>query len=379
MSTRWLATFESDLPRIIADLEALVRLESPSDDAQRVSQLAAWVHDRLRERGVSAELFPCPPRGDAMLASIGDRERGSLLLGHLDTVWPAGTLAEQPWRLAAGRASGPGVFDMKAGIAVGMAVLAAIVRETCASPVSLLLVPDEEVGSQASRAMTLRVASAHRQVLVLEPSLDGAAKVARKGCGVFQVRFRGRAAHAGLEPERGASALGELSRFVSFLDTLAAPAQGTTLTATLARAGSAANVVPEAAELCVDARVWSRAEADRVTAGLRGYQAAVAGVSLAVEGGFDRPPLEPTAASEALYALAHRLGQELGFELGAARVGGASDGNFVAAAGIATLDGLGPRGGGAHARDEHVLVADLPVRAALIAALVASDLRAPRS
>jgi glutamate carboxypeptidase len=370
MSTRWLSAFESDLPRIVSDLEALVRLESPSDDAARVSQLAAWVHDRLRERGVPAELRPCPPRGDAMLASVAYREGGTLLLGHLDTVWPTGTLAELPWRLDAGRASGPGVFDMKAGIAVGMAVLGALVRESRALPVSLLLVPDEELGSGASREMTVSVARRHRRVLVLEPSLDGAAKVARKGCGVFQVRFRGRAAHAGLEPEKGASALVELSRFVSFLDTLAAPAQGTTLTATLARAGSVANVVPEAAELSVDARVWSRAEADRVSAGLGGYQPAVAGVRVTVEGGFDRPPLEPTAASEQLYALARRLGEDLGFELGAARVGGASDGNFVAAAGIATLDGLGPRGGGAHARDEHVLVADLSVRAALVAALV---------
>src|SRR5574341_677092 len=175
-------------------------------------------------------------------------------------------------------------------------VLAAMAREPDAFPVSLLLVPDEELGSQASRELTLRVARRHRRVLVLEPSLEGAAKVARKGCGVFQVRFRGRAAHAGLEPEKGASALVELTRFVSFLDTLAAPAHGTTLTATLARAGSGANVVPEAAELSIDARAWSRAEADRVSAGLGGYRPTVAGVAVTVAGDFDRPPLEPTAA-----------------------------------------------------------------------------------
>ncbi len=370
MSRRWLSAFESDLPRIVADLEALVRLESPSDDGARVSALAAWIHDHLRERGVPAELRPCPPRGDAVLASVAFREGGTLLLGHLDTVWPAGTLADMPWRLDAGRASGPGVFDMKAGIAVGMAVLTAMVRESRAFPVSLLLVPDEEAGSLASREMTVSIARRHRRVLVLEPSLEGAAKVARKGCGVFQVHFRGRAAHAGLEPEKGASALAELASFVAWLPGLAAPEQGTTLTATLARAGSVANVVPEAAELTVDARAWSRAEAERVAEGLRGYRPATSGVSMAVEGGFDRPPLEPTAASEELYALARRLGEDLGLELGAARVGGASDGNFVSAAGIPTLDGLGPRGGGAHARDEHVLVADLPVRAALLAALV---------
>jgi glutamate carboxypeptidase len=254
---------------------------------------------------------------------------------------------------------------MKAGIAVGMAVLARLSR----APVSLLLVPDEEVGSGASRRLTESVARAHRRVLVLEPSLDGAAKVARKGCGVFEARFTGRAAHAGLDPERGASALAELARFVEFLRGVAAPERGTTLTATLARAGSAANVVPEAAELTIDARAWTRAEAERVTAGLAGYQPEDARVSIAVSGGFDRPPLEPSAASDALYARARALALELGFELGAARVGGASDGNFVAAAGVPVLDGLGPRGGGAHARDEHVLVADLPVRAALVAGL----------
>jgi len=369
MSRRWLSMFESDLPRLCADLEALVRLESPSAEPARVTLVAAWVRDRLRERGVAAELRPCPPAGDAVLASVAFREGGTLLLGHLDTVWPLGTLAEMPWRLQGGEARGPGVFDMKAGIVVGMAVLTAMVRESRPFPVSLLLVPDEETGSAASRELTLSVARRHRRVLVLEPSLDGAAKVARKGCGVFRVGFQGRAAHAGLEPEKGASALAEMSRFVLFLETVADPARGTTLVASIARAGAAANVVPESAELTVDARAWTRAEGERVGAAIRGYGAVDGGVRVTVEGGFDRPPLEPTMASEELFALARRLAQDLGFELGAARVGGASDGNFTAAAGIPTLDGLGPRGGGAHARDEHVLVADLPVRAALVAAL----------
>jgi glutamate carboxypeptidase len=259
---------------------------------------------------------------------------------------------------------------MKAGIAVGIAVLTAMVRETRPHPVSLLLVPDEEVGSPVSRELTLSVARRHRRVLVLEPSQDGAAKVARKGCGVFTVRFTGRAAHAGLEPEKGASALAEMARCVLFLEGIAAPPSGTTLTPSLARSGSATNVVPAAAKLAVDARAWTREEAERVTAAILGYHPCDVGVTVAVEGGFDRPPLEPTAASEALYQTARRLAGDLGFELGAARVGGASDGNFTAAAGIPTLDGLGAAGGGAHARDEHVLVADLPRRAALLAALV---------
>jgi glutamate carboxypeptidase len=371
MSRRWLPVFEPDLKHLVADLEALVRRESPSDEPARVSEAACWVQERLRGRGVAAELVPCPPRGDALLASVSLHEGGTLLLGHLDTVWPMGTLAEMPWQLEAGRASGPGVFDMKAGAVAGMAVLAAMARESPAPPVSLLLVPDEEAGSAASRELTLAVARRHRRVLVLEPSQDGAAKVARKGCGTFRVRFRGRPAHAGLEPEKGASALAEMTRFVMFLEGVAEPARGTTLTATVARAGSATNVVPEEAELLVDARAWTREEAERVTARVRGYRPSDSRVALTVDGGLDRPPLEPTAASQALYETARRLATELGFELGAARVGGASDGNFTAAAGIPTLDGLGPRGGGAHARDEHVLVGDLPLRAALLAGLVA--------
>jgi glutamate carboxypeptidase len=370
MSRRWLSAFESDLPRLVRDLQTLVGIESPSDDPARVTQAAEWVRDRLRERGVPAELRPCPPRGDALLASVAFRDGATLLLGHLDTVWPAGTLAGMPWRLEGSRASGPGVFDMKAGVVVGMAVLTAMVRESRPHPVSLLLVPDEEAGSPASRELTLSVARRHSRVLVLEPSLDGAAKVARKGCGVFHVRFAGRAAHAGLEPEQGASALAEMARFVTFLERAAGPAGSTTLVPTMARAGSRANVVPETAELTVDARAWTHEEAERATRAIRGYRASDPGVTVSVDGGFDRPPLEPTLASEALYETARRLAEDLGIELGAARVGGASDGNFTAAVGITTLDGLGPRGAGAHGRDEHVLVADLPRRAALTAALV---------
>lgn len=369
MPRHWLSTFESDLPRICADLEELVGLESPSADAVLVSQLGAWIHDQLRERGVPAELRHCAPAGDAVLASVAYRDGGTLLLGHLDTVWPAETLATMPWTLQGDRASGPGVFDMKSGIAVGMAVLRAMVRGTDPSPVSLLLVPDEETGSTHSHELLLSVARRHRQVLVLEPSKDGAAKVERKGSGVFSVRFAGRAAHAGLEPERGASALAEMARFTLCLEGLADPTKETTLTPSQARAGSAVNVVPESAELTIDARAWTREEVSRVSAALRGYRCHDPGVTVTVEGGFDRPPLELTPPNKALYERARRAAADLGFELGMARVGGASDGNITSAEGIATLDGLGPTGGGAHARDEHVLVADLPRRAAVIAML----------
>ncbi len=232
--------------------------------------------------------------------------------------------------------------------------------------------PDEETGTTASRDLLLEVARRQRCVYVLEPSLDGAAKTARKGAGLFRLRFQGRAAHAGLEPEAGASALSELARCVLFLESLGMPERETTVTPTVARSGERTNVVPEIATLSVDARVWTSDEARRVEAGIRGYRPKDARVSAVVEGGFDRPPMEPTTASRALFDSAQRVARELGIELEEARVGGASDGNLTAAAGVPTLDGLGPRGGGAHARDEHVVLSDLPLRAALLTGLLES-------
>jgi len=364
------AAFETNL--LVEDLARLVALESPSDDAVRVIALAEWIAERLRAHGVQAETRPCPPRGHAVLASVGTGRGGTLLLGHLDTVWPVGSWGAHPFRLEGDCARGPGVFDMKAGIAVGMAVLGALAPEPGAPRVSMLLVPDEEVGTEASRALLLETARDHERVLVLEPSLDGAAKVARKGTGLFRVMFTGLAAHAGLEPEKGASALIEMARVILGLPAVAAAALGTTVTATLARAGSAANVVPESAELSVDVRVWTEAEGRRVEAAFRALKPEDPRVSIEVRGGFDRPPLEPSAAATALYESARQIAADLGLDLAAARVGGASDGNLTAAAGIPTLDGLGPRGGGAHARDEHVVVSDLPFRAALLSRLVRS-------
>lgn len=335
-----------------------------------MSALAAFVRDAFRERGVSARTRACPPRGDAVLASIGTGPGGTLLLGHLDTVWPVGSLAELPFAVSDGRATGPGVFDMKAGVALALAVLPELARRPDPPRVSAFFVPDEEVGTNASREALLEIARDHARVLVLEPSLDGACKIARKGTGGFELRFTGRAAHAGLEPEKGASALAALSRAVLFLETLGDAARGTTVTPTVASSGTATNVVPEHARLSVDVRVWSQDEAARVDAAIRGYTPEDPRVSLRIDGEFDRPPLEPTPVSEALYARARGIAAGLGFELGAARVGGASDGNLTAAAGVPTLDGLGPNGRGAHARDECVHVDDLARRAALLAQLL---------
>ena len=367
------ALFAARRERLLADLEALVVRESPSDEPARVSQLAFWVAERLVRAGLAAACVPCEGRGDALRVRFGEETGGTLLLGHLDTVWPAGTLAEIPFSVEGGVAKGPGAFDMKAGIAVAIAVLEAAAKGdvTPAGGVSLVLTPDEEIGSGASSGLLVEEALRRDRVLVLEPSGDGgAAKVARKGTGLVKVRFKGIASHAGLEPEKGASALLEMARFALYADALADKPAGTSVVPTVAGSGKVTNVVPERAELTVDFRVWTRPEADRLMAGLRAYRPADPRVTVEIDGGANRPPMESTEASLELYRRAASLAHALGFELPAARVGGGSDGNLTAAAGVPTLDGLGPSGGGAHARTEHVLVDDLPRRAALVAGLL---------
>jgi glutamate carboxypeptidase len=316
---------------------------------------------------------PCAGRGDALLARVGPERGGALLLGHLDTVWPAGALGRIPFRVEAGVARGPGVFDMKGGIAVALAVLEAVARGDVipAAGLALLLTPDEEVGTLASRDLLIAEALKRDRVFVLEPSGEGgAAKIARKGTGLVTARFSGVAAHAGLEPEKGASALLEMSRFALYADALADAPSGTSVVPTVAASGTAANVVPESATLSVDFRLWTQAEGERVVAGLRAYRPADPRVEVALDGGVNRPPMEATEASLALYRRAAALAKTLGFDLGAVRVGGGSDGNLTASAGVPTLDGLGPSGAGAHARTEHLLVEDLPRRAALLAGLL---------
>jgi glutamate carboxypeptidase len=358
---------------MLSDLEALVVRESPSGEPALVSGLARWIAARLTAVGISAWCVPCAGRGDGLLAGAGPERGGSLLLGHLDTVWPAGTLDGIPFRIEAGVARGPGVYDMKGGIAVALAVLEAVARGDVipAEGLTLLLTPDEEVGTLASRDLLIAEALKRDRVFVLEPSGEGgAAKIARKGVGLVTARFSGVAAHAGLEPEKGASALLEMSRFALYADALADAPSGTSVVPTVAASGTVTNVVPESAALSVDFRLWTQAEGERVVAGLRAYRPADPRVKVSLDGGVNRPPMEATEASLALYRRAAALAKALGFDLGAVRVGGGSDGNLTASAGVPTLDGLGPSGAGAHARTEHLLVEDLPRRAALLAGLL---------
>ena len=361
--------------RILEDLRELVVRESPSDDPERVSQLASWTCDRLNRDGAArARLEPCPPRGHAVVATIRSEGQGhprTLLLGHIDTVWPVGTLQDIPFSSDGEFVRGPGVFDMKAGVAVGIHVLERLRLMSLAPWVTLLLVPDEEVGSHASKSLLLDLAMKHDRVLVLEPSAQGgAAKVARKGTGIFRLRFSGISSHAGLDPEKGASALSALAEFVLATPGFEHKELGTTVTATIASAGTKTNVVPDNAEVTVDCRVWTSAEPERIERELRAWRASDPRVTVEVTGAFDRPPLTETEASRALFETARSIASDLGFELRGERVGGASDGNFTAAAGVPTLDGLGPMGDGAHARHEHVVIADLVRRVDLIERLI---------
>lgn len=368
-----LAHFSAKADAMLGDLEELVKRESPSSDAAAVTALADWVRTRLLVSGVPAERIAFEGQGDGVVVRLGAESGGTLLLGHLDTVWPLGTLATQPFHAGGNVAMGPGVFDMKAGLAVLLAVLGAAGEGIFAPArgVTLLLTSDEEVGSGASRERIVREARRRERVLVLEPSGDGgAAKVARKGVGLSLARFQGVPAHSGLEPEKGASALLEMARFALRADTLADRDAGTTVVPTLASSGSARNVVPPGAEVTVDFRFWTAAEGERICAELKAFVPSDTRVGAEISAVVSRPPMEPTPESLALHRRARAVAAALGFGLAAARVGGASDGNLTAAAGIPTLDGLGPRGGGAHARGEHVELDDLPRRAALVAALL---------
>ena len=352
---------------MVDTLGALVEIESPSSDADGLAKCAAAVSALFED-----SLGRPPASEGAHLHWSGGGPPLVVVIGHFDTVWPLGTLARRPFTVADGVASGPGALDMKAGI---VQLLEALRTLEDIAGVDVVLTADEEVGSHTSRALVERVAIGTRGALVLEPSVPGGAlKTGRKGTGDYTLQVRGRAAHAGNEPERGANALVALAEVVLATTRLARPELGTTVTPTLATAGSASNVVPAEATAALDVRATTLEEAARLDADLRALATAVPGTSLVVEGGFNRPPM-PTSASAELFARAQACAARLGLapRTGTA-VGGGSDGNFTAAIGVPTLDGLGGVGAGMHAEDEHVIVAAMAERAALLAELI-DDLR----
>ncbi len=352
---------------------ALAGLESPTPDKPAVDRCGRELAQRLGALGAAVDSVESTTTGDHLRATFGAGDGQLLLLGHFDTVWPVGQLERMPVRRDGGRLYGPGVFDMKAGIALGMLAASAAgeLGYRLRRRVVMLLTADEERGSGASRALVEEEARRSAAVLVLEPSLPGGgAKTQRKGAGEFELTIGGIAAHAGLEPEKGASAISELAAQIAALDRLADPARGITVNVGVVEGGSRPNVVAERARAVVDVRVATAADAERIHAAVHALRPASRRTSVTVRGGFSRPPLERTAAVARLYELAREVARQLGRDLDEGAAGGGSDGNFTAALGVPTLDGLGAVGDGAHALHEHVDIDALAWRAALVAGLV---------
>jgi len=374
---------EKHLHETLEAIEALVALESPSTDKAAVDRCGIEVARHLRALGAEVELVAQRERGDHIRATLpangpalSERResKGVMLLGHFDTVWPVGTLERMPLTRDGDRLRGPGTFDMKAGIALAMAAIAALdATKTPRPPITMVWTTDEEIGSATSRALVERAARDALAVLVLEPALPGGAlKTARKGCGEFHLTVHGIAAHAGLDPGKGASAIHELAAQIATIERLQDLARGISVNVGIVSGGSRANVVAEEARAVIDARSPTRAGADTVEAAIRGLHPTRPGTRLTVEGGFDRPPMERSQAIAGLFARASAVAAALGIELREGSAGGGSDGNFTAALGVSTLDGLGAIGDGAHAAHEHVDIPSLAWRGALLAGIITS-------
>ena len=374
MDSRSFLTYcESHRDWLLENIEALVRLESPSTNKGAVDRCGDELARRLATLGGRVDRLEQDARGNHLRADFAGSGPHVLILGHFDTVWEVGQLERMPLRREDGRLHGPGVFDMKAGIGVAMLAMRALAEHDAALPrVVMLWTTDEEIGSSTSRAFIEEEARRSRAVLVLEPSLPGgAAKTSRKGCGEFELVVRGVSAHAGLDPGKGASAIHELARQIVAIEALQDVPRGISLNVGVIDGGTRTNVVAEEARARIDVRVKTMDDAARIEAAVRSLQPHDARTRLEISGGVGRPPLERGPGVIRLYEEARSVAAELGRELGEGGAGGGSDGNFTAALGVPTLDGLGPAGDGAHALHEHVLLDDLPWRAALIAALLA--------
>ncbi len=374
--TTWMERFFELREELVSLLRELTLRESPTTEKAAVDRLGEFVADRLRDLGARVERIPQETVGDHWIATWGDTESSSqiLTLCHLDTVWPLGTLARMPIREENGRIYGPGVFDMKGGIAILLGALQGLQALAVRPPhrIRTLFTSDEETGSETSRSLIEEEARRSHLVLCLEPALpDGSLKTFRKGVGDFVVAAYGRSAHAGADPQRGVNAIEELAYQIMRLRGLADPRRGTTVTVGVIRGGTRPNVVPEYAEMVVDVRVATRAEMDRIEKAFRNLRPVLDGARLEVRGGFNRPPMERNALMVATFERARAIAAELGLTLTEGGTGGGSDANFTAALGIPTLDGLGAIGNGAHALDEHIYIDSLPQRAALVAALLA--------
>jgi len=362
-------------------LRRAVEIESPSNSKAAVDRLAAYLAREFRRQGARVQVLNHRTAGSAVAAEFFSRRTASerrakpiLLLGHLDTVWDLGTLERMPFRVRGGRAYGPGILDMKSGIVCGWWAIRALqaLKIHPAGPVRFFLNSDEEVSSLAFRDRILAEARKARAVLVLEPAVPGGAlKTARKGVGEFEVTVHGRAAHAGVNPAAGVNAIAELARQLLRIEKFARPRRGLTLNVGVIRGGTRTNVIPASASATVDARIPRLSDRAAIERKLYSLKPIHPEARLAIRGGINRPPME-RARAIGLFRRAEALGRQMGMSLREAATGGGSDGSFTAALGIPTLDGLGGVGDGAHAVDEHIIIRELPRRAALLAALLAT-------
>lgn len=362
----------TQLPPILETLEHWVNHDSPTFDKPAVDALGRKIAAAFAELGASVEVQPQPEYGDHYRIVWGRGSRQILLLGHFDTVWPIGEAARRPFAVRDGRATGPGVNDMKSGIVIGLYGLRALIEtgQTPSHRLVYLLTSDEEEGSRSSRALIEDEARRSDYALILEPSRGGPLTTWRKGVGRFNVEVIGIASHAGVDPEKGVSAIEEMAHQILKLHAMSDLAQGTTVNVGIVQGGSRVNVIAPSARADVDLRVMTAAEGERMEKAILGLTSDLKGTSVKVSGGINRPPFEETAAGLALYERARRIGAKLGLELDKLGSGGGSDGNFTAALGVPTLDGLGATGQGSHSLSESVLVDSLPQRAGLLAELI---------
>ena len=384
---RRLAYFDERRDEIVSTIRELVEIESPSDNKAAVDRIAEAVAHKFSQLGGKTRVHPAKDFGnhlqidfDSPGKSVGkSAAKPVLLLGHYDTVYPLGTLATMPCRVVDNKLTGPGVLDMKSGIALMLHALAGLQEwhgkdrnRRLQRPVTVLLVSDEEVGSDSSRAITESLAKKAAAVLVLEPSYgrQGAVKTARKGVGEYLVRVTGKASHAGLDFQKGVNAILELARQIEKISSFSDLKKGLTVNVGIVSGGSRTNVVPAEAAAQIDVRIARMKDAAGIDKKMHSLRPFNRKCKIEITGGINRPPMERTAGVAALYAQAVAIARELGWRLGEASVGGGSDGNFTAGLGIPTLDGLGGVGDGAHATHEHILISELPRRAALIAGLI---------
>ena len=373
----WVARLERKLEDILGRVSALVREESPTSRYDAVSAAQGMVAGWAEELEGRVERHARSGSGGVLEARFGnpeDERRPVLLLGHLDTVWPVGTLARMPWRVEGGWAFGPGVLDMKAGVVMALEAMRLVHEVDADRPVVLLLSGDEETGSRYSRELIEEIAKGCRAVFVLEPAQgpQGAYKTARKGVGQFRLEISGVPSHSGVDFAAGHSAVRELAWQIEQISALTDLERGTTLNVGVVGGGTQSNVVAASAWADIDLRVKTIADAGVVTERLEALKSRDPKCKLRLTGGLNRPPMERTEGTAELFAQAKELAAELGFALEEAATGGGSDGNFTSALGVPTLDGMGAIGNGAHADNESIRIDSLVYRTALLAAMIAT-------